>query len=317
MGKINPFRLKVFLEQWLPRLVAVGILGYLAYSLFFRQDEFSGLYIIALLIVTALILAPMARRLRVPNLIDFKSKLDGLEEEQRETKAQLNQLTNQISTVVSTHVNPIQVISLQGFQQLISNTEETKSKSTNEGTKYTKVEFLRLANGCRNRALPLLMLTRSFQIAINEHRFFSVDRDTVQCNTIDERIKNLVNTILQHDLRTVFPIEVADEKTGKTYMYPIITPDIIEGLRQINSLLDLSHRIKTGEEELPSSLDIDNLFNKVLHTLAVIGTGLEIVAADSILHRYRVTSTLKALEEEIKKADAEQRPISFPPTNSD
>jgi uncharacterized membrane-anchored protein YhcB (DUF1043 family) len=304
MERNNSFPLKSFLEQWLPRLVALGILAYLVYSLLFKQDHFTWLHIIALAMAIGLILAPMASRLRVSNLIDFKSKLDGLEQEQRETKAQLNELTNQISTTISMRVNPVQVISLQGYQQLISNIQESESRlpnttTANEGRKYTKVEFLRLVNGYRNRAFPLLLLTRAFQKTINEHRYPPSDSATEDM-TMDEHIKYLVNTILENDLRTAFPIEVIDEKSGKTRPFPIITPDVIEGLRQINSLLDLSQSIETGKQELPSPSDIDNLFDKVSNALSTIGAGLEIVATNSILYRYAVTSAIKSLEEKIK-----------------
>lgn len=306
MEKSNSFPLKLFFEQWLPRLIALSIFAYLIYSLIFRGDAFSALHIGALAIILVLILGPVASRLKVFNLIDFNSKLDGLRQEQQETKAHLNQLTNQISTVstaLSIRFNPVQVVSLQGLEQLISNSQQTKSQLPDEGGKYTKTEFLRRTNGFRYRALPLLMLTRSFQITINEHRLFSSDLDTIQGETIDERIKNLVHIILQNDLRTAFPIEVIDEKTAKTCKYPVITADTLDGLRQIYSLLDLSHKIETGEEELPSPRDIDNLFNKIDSTLATIGAGLEIVATESILTNYRVTSTLDSLKEKFLKEE--------------
>ena len=108
MGENNSFGQKLFLEQWLPRLIAIGILIYLTYSLFFKQHQFSSLHIYALLITAALILAPMASRLRVFNLIDFNYRLDGLQQEQQETKSQLNEINTKISNIIFANVNPVQ-----------------------------------------------------------------------------------------------------------------------------------------------------------------------------------------------------------------
>lgn len=82
MDKSDSFPLNVFLEQWLPRLMALGVFGYLAYALFVKQYELSSLHLIALAMAIALLLALMARRLRVPNLIGFDSRLHGLEQQQ-------------------------------------------------------------------------------------------------------------------------------------------------------------------------------------------------------------------------------------------
>jgi KaiC/GvpD/RAD55 family RecA-like ATPase len=82
-------------------------------------------------------------------------------------------------------------------------------------------------------------------------------------------------------------------------------------------LIDLSQKIENDEIELPSRLDIDSLFNKVGNALATIGLGLEVVGINSILFQYKMTSAINALRKEIEQSEIEQRPISFPPQNSD
>ena len=321
MKNSNSFALKSFLEQWLPRLIALGVFAYLIYSLLFRQDEFSWLHIAALAIVIALILAPMASRLKVLNLIDFNSKLNDVMREQQEAKREVNELKNQISTFVSMRVSPIQIMTTNGsavFRELLSSFRKTESEvdstvSIEKDTKYTKETFLRRAYGYRFRAHALLLLTMAFQVAVREHREFE-PADFVEGNTMSEKIPNMIKRVLDNGLDTVFPIRIIDEKSGETKS--VITPEIIENLQLINSLIDLCQKIENNEIELPPRHDIDNLFDKITEALSTIGVSLEVVGTNSILYQYRMLNTIETLKREIEQADAEQRPIRFPPPNS-
>ena len=315
MKNSDSFPLKTFLEQWLPRLIALSIFAYLIYSLIFRGDAFSALHIGALAIILALILAPMASRLKVFNVIEFSSKLNDLKREQQKTKSQLSELRNQISTVVSTRVSPIQIVTTDGsvVRELFSSLKKT-GKEEKKDTEYTKEEFLRRTYGYRSRAYVLLLMTMGFQIATREHRAFEL-ADHVEGNTMDEKIPKMVKRILDNGLDSVFPITLIDEKSGE--VRSVITPEIIEGLEQINSLIDLSQKIENDEIELPSHLDIDSLFDKVGNALSTIGLSLEVVGTSSILYQYRMTSAINALQKEIEQSEIEQRPIRFPPPNSD
>lgn len=322
MGKTKSFAPKQFFEQWLPRLIALSVFAYLIYSLVFRQDEFSWLHITLLLIVIALILAPMASRLKVLNLIDFTSKLNSLEREQQETKSQLIELSNQISSVVSMRVNPIQIMTtgsadtlkelFQSFRK--SESEVHRTVSIEEDAKYTKEEFLRRAYGYRSKGYTLLLLTMVFQVAICEHRV-STSADYVEGSTMSEKIPNMIKKVLDNGLDTVFPIMVTDEKSGESRS--VITPGIIEKLQLINSLIELCEKIESGESELPPRTDIDSLFDSIGEALATIGAGLEVIGTYSILYQYRMTNAIEALKREIGQADTEQRPIHFPPPKSD
>jgi len=281
MKNSDSFALKSFFEQWLPRLIALSIFAYVIYSLTFRGDTFSGLHIGALAIILALILAPMASRLKVLNFIEFSSKLNDLKREQQETKSQLSELRNQISTVVSTRVSPIQIVTTNGsvVRELFSSLKK-KEKEEEKDTEYTREEFLRRAYGYRSRAYALLNLTTAFQIAMREHRAFEV-ADFAEGDTMDEKIPNMIKRILDNGLDSVFPIRLIDEKSGE--IRSVITPEIIEGLKQINSLIDLSQKIENDEIELPPHLEINNLFDKVGDALATIGVGLEVVGTNFIL----------------------------------
>jgi hypothetical protein len=258
----------------------------------------------------------MASRLKVLNFIEFSSKLNDLKREHQETKSQLSELRNQISTVVSTRVSPIQIVTMNGskvVRELFTSLNKTE-KEEEKDTKYTREEFLRRAYGYRSRAYVLLLMTMVFQIAMREHRAFEV-ADFAEGGTIDGKIPNMIKTILGNGLDLVFPIGLIDEKSGETRS--VITPEIVEGLKQINSLIDLSQKIQNDEIELPSRLDIDSLFDKVGHALATIGLSLEVVGTNSILYQYRVTSAINALQKEIEQSEIEQRPMRFPPPNSD
>ena len=322
MKNDNSSTLKVFFEQWLPRLIGISIIAYLIYSLLFKQDSFSWLHIFALAIVIALILAPMAGRLKVLNIIDFSSKLNSLKQEQQKTKHELNELRNQISTVVSTRVSPVQIVTMNGFKEIskvLSSIPKTESEvdstmSIGKDTKYTKEEFLRRAYGYRYKAHTLLLMTLALQIAMREHREFE-EADSVEGNTTDEKISNMIKRILDNGLDTVFPIRVIDEKSEETS--PVITPEIVEGLKQISSLLDLYQKVENNEVELPSRIDIDNLFDKIGEALITIAASLQVVGTRSILYQYRMTSAIESLKNEIEQAEAEQRPIRFPPPKSD
>jgi len=323
MGKTKSFAPKQFFEQWLPRLIALSVFAYLIYSLVFRQDEFSWLHIVMLLIVIVLILAPMASRLKVLNLIDFTSRLNSLEQEQQEAKSQLTELRNQISSVVSMRVNPIQIMttgSVDTLKELFQSSRKSESEvhrtvSSEEDAKYTKEEFLRRAHGYCYGAYVLLLLTMLFQVAMREHRA-SISADfVVEGSTMRERIPNMIKKVLDNGLDTVFPIMVTDEKSGESRS--VIAPGIIEKLQLINSLIGLCEKIESGESELPPRTDIDSLFDSIIEALATIGSGLEVIGTDSILYQYRMRNAIEALKTEIGQADAEQRPIHFPPPKSD
>jgi hypothetical protein len=306
MEKSNLFPHKLFLEQWLPRLVALTILAYLGYSLLFKQDHLSWLHIILLAMAIGLILAPMASRLRVANLIDFNSKLDGLKQEQQETRTQLKQLRNQISSTISMRSNPIQVVTFDGIRELLladkqAITQLAGDSSTAKNAKYSKDAFLRTANRYCSIAFPLLMLTRTFQVTANEHRFYTAEMDFDENHTRSETIKDLVTSVLATDLTTLFPFQLIDEKNQQKHS--VITPDVIQGLHSITTLADLYEKVQTGDEELPSPPDIDPLFKKVAYALATLTAALEVLASNSILYRHRLTSFVDNLGADIQTAD--------------
>lgn len=314
MEKGNWFSLKLFFEQWLPRLIALIILAYLVYSLIFTGHAFSALHLGALAIILVLILAPMAGVLKVFDF-EFRSKLNDLEREQQKTTGQLIELRSQIYTSVSTRVSPIQIVTTDGsaIKEFFSSPKEAE-KAEKRDKEYTKEEFLRRTHGYLSKAYVLLLLTMSFQIATREHRPYEL-ADQVGGNTMYERIPKMVKRILDNGLDSVFPIKVVNQNSGE--VTSVITPEIIEGLEQMNSLIDLSRKMKTDEIELPSRLDIDSLLDKVGNSISTIGLSLEVVGTNSILYQYRTTGAINALKKEIEQAEIEQRPIRLPPPNSD
>ncbi|MFC1893970.1 hypothetical protein ACFLYR_08155, partial [Chloroflexota bacterium] len=192
----------------------------------------------------------------------------------------MSEIKSQISTVVSMGVSPIQqqttIFTANGLKN-IKEVMSTFNKSEGEpdsvsDIQYTKEKFLRHAYGYRYRAHALLLLTLAYQIAMREHRTFE-PTDFVEGDTMEEKISNLIKRVLDNGLDTVFPIGTIDEDSGETRS--VITPEIVEGLKQINSLLDLCQKIEKDEIELPPRLEIDGLFNKIKDALSTVGAGLE------------------------------------------
>lgn len=178
----------------------------------------------------------------------------------------------------------------------------------------SKEEFLRRAYGYRYRAYTVLLMTMVFQIAACEHRAFE-PADFATGDTMDEKIPNMIKRIIDNGLDTTFPIRVVEEKGGEAIS--VITPEILDGLKQINSLLDLYQKIENDETELPSRRDIDSLFDNIKDALATLSAALEIVGSHSVIFEYRMTGAIEALKNELKQAEAEQRPVRFPPPNPD
>jgi len=231
---------------------------------------------------------------------------------EKEYLKEVEKITNILLTYKEHGITPKEY---QKFKdKMLPQISEYKSETPiSEELVKSKEEFLRRAYGYRHRAYILLLMTVSFQTAIREHRIFEPS-DFAEGNTMDEKIPNMIKRILDNGLDTVIPIRIIDEKSGETRS--VITPEIIEGLNQINSLLDLYKRIENNETELPSRLDIDNLFDKIGDALTTLVAGLEIVGTHSILYQHRMESAIKALEKEIEQAEAEQRPIRLPPPHS-
>jgi hypothetical protein len=96
----------------------------------------------------------------------------------------------------------------------------------------------------------------------------------------------------------------------------VVTPEIVEGLEQINSLIDLSRKIEADEIKLPPRPEIDSLFDRIGDALSTIALSLEVVGTNSILYQYRVTSAIAALKKEIEQSEIEQRPMRFPPPDT-
>ena len=232
---------------------------------------------------------------------------------ERETLQETEKLT---SLLIEHKKHSITVEELHEFKEkMFSQASEDKLEARSlEGISDAKEEFLRRAYGYRSRAYILLLMAMIFQVAMREHRAFE-PADFAEGNTMDEKIPNMIKRLIDNGLDTVFPIVVTDEKSGETRS--VITPEIVEGLKQINSLLDLRQKIENDEIELPPRHDIDNLFDKIREALSTIGAGLEVVGTNSILYQYRMLNTIETLKREIEQADAEQRPIRFPPPNSD
>jgi len=238
---------------------------------------------------------------RAAELEDYLKKRE-IEKAQEQQKLQeAEKLTALLIEHRRQEVSPEELYEFKEKILSLASQDELEASSLEE-ISDAKEEFLRRAYGYRHRAYILLLMTMSFQTAMREHRVFE-SSDFAEGNTMDEKIPNMIKRILDNGLETVIPIRIIDEKSGETMS--VITPEIIEGLNQINSLLDLYKRIENNEIELPSRLDINNLFDKIGDALTTLAAGLEVVGTHSILYEYRMTSAIEALKNELEQAEAE------------
>lgn len=232
---------------------------------------------------------------------------------ERETLQETEKLT---SLLIEHKKHSITVEELHEFREkMFSQASEDKLEARSlEGISDTKEEFLRRAYGYRVRAYTLLYMAMAFQIALTEHRVFE-PTDLVEGNTMDEKTRNILKKILDKGLEVLFPIGLIDEKSGE--IRSVYNQELVENLQLIDKLILLSQKIEKGELGLPPRLDIDSLFDKVADALTTVAVSLEVVGTHSILHSYRIMKSIEALKREMEQSDAEQRPLRFPPPNSD
>jgi hypothetical protein len=276
-------------DKIIPRAIAIIAFAYLLYALVWQDQELSYLHVVIFALVVALVLVPFARRLKIPSVIDFESKLESLREE---TRKEIGEIRNQISATLESHVTPIQhqwtVIGMEGplvkklAQSITKELQQTTQTKTRKDDKDTRNQFLRKADSYRASANYTLFLAHKMQRAIHDEQLPKGSPEHVL--SVDERINDDVTSLLKEGVQLFVP----PEKEGKT----------VEGLKAIKDLIEIRKKVDSGEEEPPSQKDTEELFAKVEDTIAGIMAGVTLQGWQAILYRNDMIKKLKELRKE-------------------
>ncbi len=293
---------RFFWEQIFSRIIAVGILAYLIYSLVFIGQVLTGLHVWMALIALVLVLVPMASRLKIFNFLDFTSKIDNIQKEQQETKNALVELRSQISAAIDVRVSPVQhqtnilslsSININELMKLAQSSTPGATETTIKEPQYTINRFLRRANLHRSRAFSILFIARHFQEALLNHE---LGKDIAPEETLDEKIHSMSKSLLDKGLDKLFPIHIVDEN-GKTELFSI--SEISEGLQLVDSFLDMYQKIDKQEMQVPDNAD--ELLNKIEHTMYLIQSGIVILGTSTIVSEYNLRQTFAQLQSWIQE----------------
>jgi sugar-specific transcriptional regulator TrmB len=251
-----------------------------------------------LVIMLALVLAPMARRLKIFNLVDFDAKLDELQKEQQETKTQLGELRNQISNVIDVQVSPTQyqtnILNLGDVTELMASLVSSKQQNTMVSTidkkdpEQVREDFLSKAEIRRGRAFSVLVIAREFQEAILEHK--AVDTEIVIGDTFDEKIHHMSKALIDRGINVLFPFTILGEKGNQV---PIITSEITEGLKLMDNFLNVRQKVENREIAVPN--DADELLKKIEQSILSIKGAIIFLGTNIIVSEYNMQRTLTRL----------------------
>jgi hypothetical protein len=279
-------------NQIVPYVVAAIATAYLIYVLVVQGDPLQFIHFWIFLLVVVLVLAPLAGRLKIWNLIDFDSKFQSL---RNETKKELDQIRNQVSSVVQTSIVPMQ------HQWTVLGVDERMAKKLSEsieeqfklmslhrhlnGTKEidsTRIQFLRRADFYRSRIYVVLSAAHFFHIVIREGRI--PESGELGPDATDGRISHTLKHILDGGVELFVP----PEEVAKT----------IEELRSIEKLLDLYRSVDSKETNVPSEQEGDQLFDNINSGLSGILAGVLLYGSQAIVAQQNVKRVLKELKEE-------------------
>ncbi len=275
-------------DKTIPRVVTAGAFAYLVYALVWKGEDLSYLHVLVFSLVVALVLVPFARRLKIPSVIDFESKLESLREE---TKKELGDIRNQISATIETQINPVQhqwtVIGMgeplvkQLAQSITEEFQRGTSVETVKGDKYTRTWFLRKADSERMRAYDILFVAYHLQIALQQQRSPEELAIPFPVKVIDERINHMINHLLNGGVELFVP----SSEVTKTS----------EGLKAIKTLLEVRSKVDSQEIEPPSQQETEELLAKIRNTIGGIIAGAILQGSEAIRSRYEIMQKIQEL----------------------
>jgi len=295
-----------------PRLVAAVMSTWLIYTLEFEERELDTGYVVLWVIVGVLVLAPMARRLRLFNVFDFSSRMGELTEEQKATKREIVDLKNQVSSFIKFDIKPVQkqtnIFTLSAIKESsMSGSEIEDTVMTQGDEKDERLSFLIRASEYRRWAVVVLGLAFNFKIARQEREIMGgtkVDKG----NTIDERVRYCIKDILENGIEETIPIRLKKED-GEIESLPL--GEIAKNLQELSKLLDLRQEVWDGKSEVPERSYTDNLFSNVHEVLTTISAAVDLIGMSSIISYMDIMDRIRGLREEVEKGEKEERPIDL------
>lgn len=295
-----------------PRLVAAGMFAWLIYTLVFEDKELNSGYVVLWIIVGVLVLAPMARRLKIFNVFDFSSRIGKLTEEQKATRREIVDLRNQVSSFIKLDIKPVQsqtnIFTLSGIEKGIMRGLEIEDKvMTPKGEEDERLSFLIRASEYRRWAAVVLPLAFDFKMARQERELMGgtkIDKG----NTIDERIRYYIKDILENGIEETMPIRLKKED-GKIETLPL--GEITKNLQALSKLLDLRQEVWDNKSEVPERSYINKLFSNVHEVLVTISAAVDVIGMSSIIDHMGIMDRIRGLREEVEKAEKDERPIDL------
>lgn len=295
-----------------PRLVATGMFAWLIYTLVFEDKELNSGYVVLWIIVGVLVLAPMARRLKIFNVFDFSSRIGKLTEEQKATRREVVDLRNQVSSFIKLDIKPVQsqtnIFTLSGVEKGIMRGLEIEDKViTQKGEEDERLSFLIRASEYRRWAAVVLALAFNFKIARQERELMGgtkIDKG----NTIDERIRYYIKDILENGIEETIPIRLKKED-GEIETLPL--GEITKNLQDLSKLLDLRQEVWDNKSEVPERSYVNKLFSNVHEVVVTISAAVDVIGMSSIIDLIGIMDRIRGLGEEVEKAEKEGRPIGL------
>jgi hypothetical protein len=279
-------------NQIIPYFVAAIATAYLIYVLVVQGDSLQYIHFWIFLLIVVLVLAPLAGRLKIWNLIDFNSKFESL---RTETKEEIGQIRSQITSIVQTSVTPMQhqwtvlgvdeQITRKLAESIAEQFQLVPSSHDLEDIKKAdpaRIRFLRTADYYRSCAYNVLSIAFMFQIAILEHR--KPTAADISSGSTDDQIGHMLKHILDGGVKLFVPSEEVAR--------------ITEELKDIAKLLDLCKSVDSKEAEVPSEQETNQLFGNVHSGLGGIWAGIIINGSQAFIAQQNIMQML----EEWKKA---------------
>ena len=257
-----------------------------------QGTDLSYLHVLIFLLVVALILAPLAGRLKILNLIDFNSKLESFKEE---TKKDLTDIKNIITTTIETRIAPVQqqwtVLSMsdseakQSIESIIKNATGWKSDKEDsiDEAESPRIKFLRKADLYRARAFTVLAIARGIHIAFSDHRM--PEAEDITPGTVDESITSIIDILVVDGVDWLFPSSAVVE--------------ITEGFETIKNILELRQKVDSKEVEPPSEQESEELFSKVEDSIRGIAAGVIIRGSDAVIYQQAMSKAIEELQDSL------------------
>jgi len=281
-------------DKIIPRFVTTSAFAYLIYTLGWQGKDFSYLHFLTFALIVVLVLVPFVRRIKLPNLIDLETKMESLREE---TKIELANIRNQISTTWEARISPVQhqwnitgmdEPSMKVLSKLITeDVQPISSLEINDKEKYTRNQFLRKADAHRLRVFTTLFLARPIQIALKEKRPFNKEDMASYWGSgnIDDKINYMVSQLLNGGVELFTP--------------PSEVAEISEGLKSVKDLLEIRNKVNNKEIAPPDQQEAEELFNKTSNAIRGIISGVTLIEWQAILYQVEMMQKIKELYESI------------------